>query len=285
MIALIHLFCRLYRTQIAKSSAKALVGLPDDIDDDEPNDGHTSDDSPSRNLAVRVSQGSDLQTTDSRRSTSPRDVNEVQPPHNSSASNIPDFRSPVVDPTSPSPRLGLLQLFDSPTGATSGAQQDISPRAPPSAPSSPSSVEQPLIAASLSSIDVDDSGNLSDLTDLPTEVDSPPRSSLIALPVPKSPDRQQLSLSPSSELASGSRLKPKLVFDCVEIPQPEWYNGRRENNSPSRQKRKRNSGPLSSDIARSPESDDDKSPPATQDISSRSLSKRKRKMLRGPASR
>jgi hypothetical protein len=228
-------------------------------------------------------------------SISPGGVNEVQLPRQPSLSDIPDSRPPTVDPMSPSPKSGTLRVLHGPTGASIPTQHDNSIYGPLSAPCSPSGAGQPLIMASLSFAIVDDPGNLSDLTDLPTEIDSSPHSAITAIPVPNTPDQQpsmKLSLSSSSasvassstQLVTGSQLKSKLVFDYVEIPQPEWYGGRREKiPTTSRQKRKQITGPSSSDITGFPDSDN--LPSAVQEISNRSSSKRKRKMSQGPASR
>lgn len=260
--------------------------MPDEIDDDEPYDTHASGDSPSSNWVIRAPNGGDRQTTASRRastSTSLGGMNRVQPPRQSSLSDVPDSHSPVVDPMSPSPKSGTLRVLGSSARASIRTQHDILNYGPLSVPSG---AGQPPIVAPLSSAIVDDPGNLSDLTDLPTEVESPPRSAITAIQHPS----MELSLSPSAPLASsstqtvtGSQLKSKLVFDYVEIPQPEWYGGGREHiSASSRQKRKRNAGALSSDIARFPDSDNLPS----QEISNRSSSERKKKkMSQGPASR
>lgn len=252
---------------------KALVGLPDELDyhGEELHNSHASDDSP-RNFVTLVPNGS-----------------EVQPSAQSSLLVIPGSRSPSVDPMSPLAKSCTLQVLSSATGATIQSQLDISEYGPLSAPCSPSSARQPPIVASV----VDDPGNLSDLTDLPTEIDSPPRSSVAAIPFPETPEQQpsmELSVSSLSapvtssniQRATGSQLKPRLVFDCVEIPQLEWCSEKGEKKSSSRQKRKQITGPFSSDIARSPDSDS--LPLAAQEISTGS-SKRKRKLSQGPASR
>jgi len=253
-----------------------LVGPPDELDGDEPHDSHASDDSPSN--FVILPNGS-----------------EVQPSAQSSLLVIPGSRSPIVDPMSPLARSGTPQVLGSATGASIQSQPDISEYGPLSAPCSPSSARQPHIVASYPFAVVDDPGNLSDLTDLPTETDSPPRSSVTAIPFPESPEQQppmelsvSLLLPPATssniQRATGSQLKPRLVFDCVEIPQPEWCSEKRENISSSRQKRKQITGPFLSDIARSPDSD--KLLLAAQEISiSSRSSKRKRKLSQGPASR
>ena len=246
---------------------------------------------------TQTPKGSDLQATASRRTSTPTSsggMNEVQSPR-PSLSDILDSRPPVVYPMSPSSKSGTLPVLDSPAGASIPTQHDNSNYGPLSAPCTPSGSGQPLIMASLSYAIADDPGNLSDLTDLPTEIDSSPHSVITAIPVPNTPDQQpsmELPLSPSSasvassstRLVTGSQLKSKLVFDYVEIPQPEWYGGRREKiSTSSRQKRKRITGPLSSDIAGF--SDSDNLPSAAREISNRSSSKRKRKMSQGPASR
>ena len=272
------LYCRPHCTQIANSPAKALVGLHDEIDDND----HASDDSPS-NLAMQASIG------DHRQILSP-------PPVTSSTSSgdiVPDPRSPIVNPRTPSPKSP--QVLGSHTEANNETLLGIP--GPLVAPSSPLSATQSPTAASLSFAVIDE-GNLSDLTDLPTEVDSPPRSSIIAIPVSPNPenlDQQisaELSSSPSSaELTTsnvtGSKLKSRLVLDFVEIPQPEWYSGKRERMpSFSRQKRKRNTGPFSSNTAGpAGPCDSDNSLSAAQEIPKQPLSKRKRKMSKGPASR
>ncbi|KAF8136606.1 hypothetical protein EV363DRAFT_744208 [Boletus edulis] len=205
-------------------------------------------------------------------------MNEAQSPRQSSLSATPDSRSRTVDATSPSSKSGTLRALGSPTGATNETHN-----IPNSVPSS-----TPPIVASLSSAIADDPGNLSDLTDLTTDVDSPIRSSIIAIPVPETPQRPSMQLSRSPQSGSGTspdtqaQLKSRLVFDCVEIPQPEWYSGAREKKS-SREKRKRIIGPFPSDIVGSPDFDNPSS--AAHEMSNRSLSKRKRKMSPGPASR
>lgn len=221
-------------------------------------------------------------------------VNEIQPPRQPSSPVIPDSRSPIVDPTSLSPKSGTIQVLDTPTSASMRTQHDISVHGCLSAPCSPSSARLPPMVAPLSSAVEDDPGNLSDLTDLPTEVDSPPRSLIATIPVSNTSDHQlsmELSLFPSSppvassntQLVNGSKLRSRLVFDCVEIPQPEWYDNNRERISSSRRKRKRVTGPLSSQIAGPPDSDS--LPLVKQEISNQSLPKRKKKMSQGPASR
>ena len=57
--------------------------------------------------------------------------------------------------------------------------------------------------------------------------------------LPLSPSSASVASS-STRLVAGSQLKSKLVFDYVEIPQPEWYGGRREKiSTSSRRTRKR----------------------------------------------
>lgn len=298
------LFCRLHHAQIANSPAKALVGLPDEIDGDEPHDIHTSDGSPSSSLVKPAETGSQMagscRTSTSPfviSSTSPGGINELPPLRQSSLPVIPDSR--IVDPMSSSPKPGMTQVLGSSTGAGTRTQHDISKHGFPSAPCSPSSARPPPIVASLSSADFDDPGNLSDLTDLLTEVGSPPRN--LNAPIPTSETSNQhlsmeLSLSPSptpvasssTQFVPRSKSRSRLVFDCVEIPQPEWHNRRGERiPSSSRRKRKRITGPSSSDISGPPDSDfDNLLLVAKEIISTQSLStKRKRKMSQGPASR
>lgn len=269
------LYCRLHYTQIANSPAKALVGLPDEIGGNDSYDSHASDDS------TPASKGGDPQTTASRRtptpplvtsSTSSGGINEIEHLPHSGLSIIPYPRSPIVDPMSPSSKSGRLEVLGSATDASIRTQHDTP--SPLSAPCSPLSARQPSTAMSLSHAVLDDPENLSDLTDLPTEVDSPPRSSIIALP------GSEIYTRP----VTGSKSKSRVVLDFVEISRPEWYSGKRDKiPSSSRQKRKRIAGPFSPDIAGP--SDSDTSPSAAQEISNRSLSKRKKKMSKGPASR
>lgn len=288
------LYFRLHCIQIANNPAKALVGLPDEMDSNEPYDGHTSDGSPS-NKSVKPASNSGLMT-DPRRmstpslvtsSTSSAGIDEVQLlPH----SGISDLRSPTVDPLLKS---GTPQVLNNLIEASMQTQHDAP--SPPLAPCSPLSAQQPPIALSLSPAVLDDDvENLSDLTDLPTEVDSPPRSSMVAIPVSETLEQQpcmELSSSPSSaegtssntRLVAGSKMKSRVVLDFVEISRPEWYGGRRDNITSSQSKRKRTSGPFSSDLVG--HSDSDNPPLAAREVSNRSLPKRKRKMSKGPASR
>lgn len=218
-------------------------------------------------------------------------MNEIQLRRQSGSSVIHDSGSPaVVDSMSSPPKSCTSPVVGNPIGTTIEIQHDNLEYTSPLALRSPPSPGP--VVASLSSTIVDDPGNLSDLTDLPTEIDSSPRSRIIVVPAPETPDKQRpmkRSLSQSSTPATSSNTqrvagKSRLVFDGVEITQPQWFSWRREKKSSSSQrKRKRNVRPLSPDVTETPDSD--YSPMAAQEIPSRSLSKRKRKMSQGPASR
>ena len=277
--------CPFYRalhyTQIANSPAKALVGLSDESDGNKPCDSRAVDDFPSSNLATPASKSAELPnphrlstTTFARPFTPPRHANEVQHPSQSTSSDIPDPHSPIVGPMPPPTTPRAFQVSGTPTKASIVTQHDIP--SPVSALCLPSSSRPPAVAH-LTSFVADDPGILSDLTELPSEVDySPPRSSITAT-VSNHQSPMELSSPSSAKVISKSQFearstsKSRVFLECVEISQS------------SRQKRRRIAGSFLSNVAGP--SDADILLSAAQEIGNRSLSQRKRKMTKGPASR
>ncbi|KAG9318700.1 hypothetical protein JVU11DRAFT_796 [Chiua virens] len=245
---------------VVNTPAKALLTLPDPIDDDEPCDDHTSNDSPyspatpTRNVQ-RINSRRASASPNVARPTSPEGIISDQR-RQADLSVIRDSRSPTVDPVSPLPESTTVQAFDSTASASTQTQLGTSV--------------------------IDDLGNLSDLTDLPNEFDSPLHNTITAIPISETSVVLSFPSSsapvPSSDtlLLTGSKLKSRLVFDCVEIPHPKWHGKTEKISSPPQPKRKRIAAPSPSNVAGS--SDSDSTPSAVQE------SKRKKKS-RGPASR